>query len=209
MDQPEKRTIVAGKYALGRRLGRGGMGSVWAAEHLTLRSQVAIKFIDSQFATSPEAVSRFLREARAAAALRSPHVVQILDHGVDNGAPYIVMELLDGESLAARLRRLVRLTAEETALIVTQVARATAKAHEARIVHRDLKPDNIFIVQNDDEHLAKVLDFGIAKLLDSSVGPSGSATRTGALVGSPYYMSPEQAEGTKQVDFGLISGPWA
>src|SRR6478736_1401968 len=97
--------ILSAKYRLERELGRGGMGSVWLAYHLTLRSHVAIKLIDPEIATNPEALSRFLREAQSAAALRSPHVVQILDHGVDEGVPFIVMELMEGESLAARLSR--------------------------------------------------------------------------------------------------------
>jgi serine/threonine protein kinase len=201
MNAPASRNIVAGKYALDRKLGQGAMGSVWSAEHLSLRSQVAVKFIDPHIASEPDALARFLREARAAASLRSPHVVQILDHGVDNGAPYIVMELLEGETLGARLRRRGSLAPAEVADLLTQVARAVAKAHEVGIVHRDLKPDNIFIVQNDDADLAKVLDFGIAKVTGANVGASAPGTRSGALMGTPVYMSPEQAEGTKQVDF--------
>jgi serine/threonine-protein kinase len=192
--------ILSGKYRLERELGRGGMGSVWLAQHLTLRSPVAIKLIDAEIATNHEALSRFLREAQAAASLRSPHVVQILDHGVDEGVPFIVMELLDGESLASRLERLRRLPPPETAHLLTQVARAMTKAHEAGIVHRDLKPDNIFIVKNDEEEIAKVLDFGVAKSHAHGVGAVSSATRTGSVLGTPYYMSPEQAEGAKSVD---------
>jgi eukaryotic-like serine/threonine-protein kinase len=192
--------ILSGKYRLERELGRGGMGSVWLAQHLTLRSPVAIKLIDAEIVTNPEALSRFLREAQAAASLRSPHVVQILDHGVDEGVPFIVMELLDGESLAARLERQRRLSPPETAHLLTQVGRAMTKAHEAGIVHRDLKPDNIFIVKNDEEEIAKVLDFGIAKSHTHGVGAVSSATRTGSVLGTPYYMSPEQAEGAKSVD---------
>jgi eukaryotic-like serine/threonine-protein kinase len=192
--------ILSGKYRLERELGRGGMGSVWLAQHLTLRSPVAIKLIDPGIATNPEALSRFLREAQAAASLRSPHVVQILDHGVDEGVPFIVMELLDGESLASRLERQRRIAPSDTAHLMTQVARAMTKAHEAGIVHRDLKPDNIFIVRNDEEEIAKVLDFGVAKSHTHGVGAVSSATRTGSVLGTPYYMSPEQAEGSKSVD---------
>jgi serine/threonine-protein kinase len=201
MNAPVKRTIIAGKYTLDRKLGQGSMGTVWAAEHLILRSQVAVKLIDPQIASDADALARFLREARAAASLRSPHVVQILDHGVDEGSPYIVMELLEGESLGERLQRRGALPAVEVAEILVQVARAVAKAHEMGIVHRDLKPDNIFIVHNDDADLAKVLDFGIAKETGANVGLSSPGTRSGALMGTPVYMSPEQAEGTKQVDF--------
>jgi eukaryotic-like serine/threonine-protein kinase len=193
-------TVLAGKYALVSKLGQGGMGAVWRAEHVQLRSPVAIKLIDNQIASNPEALARFMREAQSAAALRSPHVVQILDFGADNGVPYIAMELLEGESLAARIDRTHGLTPAETAHIMTQVARAISKAHEGGIVHRDLKPDNIFIVKNDEEEVAKVLDFGIAKA-SSTFGPTtGSNTRTGAILGTPYYMSPEQAEGNRLVD---------
>jgi len=193
-------TVFGGKYRLGQKLGQGGMGSVWRAEHVQLRSPVAIKLIEQSIATNPEALARFMREAQSAAALRSPHVVQILDHGADNGVPYIAMELLEGESLAQRLERVHRLSPQEVSFILVQTARAITKAHEAGIVHRDLKPDNIFLVKNDDEEVAKVLDFGIAKAAGAALGPS-SSTRTGALLGTPYYMSPEQAEGTRMVDF--------
>jgi serine/threonine-protein kinase len=176
------------------------MGSVWLAQHLTLRSPVAIKLIDAEIATNPEALNRFLREAQAAASLRSPHVVQILDHGVDEGVPFIVMELLEGESLAGRLERVHHLSPADTARIMTQVGRAMTKAHEAGIVHRDLKPDNIFLVRNDEEEIAKVLDFGVAKSNLHGVAAVSSATRTGSVLGTPYYMSPEQAEGAKTVD---------
>ena len=194
--------VLAGKYQLLHRLGQGGMGSVWLASHLTLHSPVAIKLMDPAIATNPEALARFLREARAAATLRSPHVVQILDHGVDGATPYIAMELLEGESLADRLRRLGQLPPVATARVMTHISRAVARAHEAGIVHRDLKPHNIFLVENDDEEMAKVLDFGIAKTTLDGLGPSVVAeTRTGALMGTLHYMSPEQAEGMKTVDF--------
>ncbi|HTV22490.1 MAG TPA: serine/threonine-protein kinase, partial [Polyangiaceae bacterium] len=195
--------ILGGKYRLVNRLGTGGMGSVWRAEHLTLSSPVALKLIEPTTARESDAVHRFLREARTAAALRSPHVVQILDYGVDGDSPYIVMELLDGESLAERLERLGRLSATETARIIQHISRALGRAHEAGIVHRDLKPENVFIVENDDEEVAKVLDFGIVKTDPNTFGTanSGAATRTGTLLGTPYFMSPEQAEGAKSVDF--------
>ena len=194
--------VLAGKYKLVHQLGKGGMGSVWLAHHLTLQSPVAIKLIEPQIATNPEALARFMREARSAAALRSPHVVQILDHGVDGATPYIAMELLEGESLAARLRKVGRLSPEDTARILTHTARAVSRAHEVGIVHRDLKPDNIFLVENEEEEMAKVLDFGIAKSTAVGFGVSAIAeTRTGALMGTLHYMSPEQAEGVKSVDF--------
>ncbi len=191
--------IIAGRYRIEAQLGQGGMGSVWRAQHLTLRSPVAIKLIDPALAKSEDAMARFLREAQAAASLRSPHVVQILDHGIDEGLPYIAMELLEGESLAARLLRTARLSPAETARVMTHVARAMARAHEAGIVHRDLKPDNVFLVRNDDEEIAKVLDFGIAKATNNAFEVT-TGTRTGAMLGTPYYMSPEQVEGSKSID---------
>jgi serine/threonine-protein kinase len=200
MDRVAEGTVLAGKYALVAKLGQGGMGAVWRAEHVQLRSPVAIKLIDQAIAQNPEALGRFMREAQSAAALRSPHVVQILDFGADQGIPYIAMELLEGESLASRIERTHALSPIQTAHVITQVSRAIAKAHEAGIVHRDLKPDNIFIVRNDEEEVAKVLDFGIAKAQNTFGVTTGSATRTGAVLGTPYYMSPEQAEGNRHVD---------
>ncbi len=188
--------IVAERFRLNRMIGRGGMGSVWHATHLGLDTACAIKFIEGDFASLPEAHARFEREAKAAAQLRSPHVVQIMDNGVWEGRPYIAMELLDGEDLKKRLAA-GKMLPNEIASILTQVCRALSKAHALGIVHRDLKPDNIFLVRDDDREIAKVLDFGIAKRQDTV---DGSNTRTGAMLGTPYYMSPEQAQGTKSVD---------
>jgi serine/threonine protein kinase len=193
--------LIAGKYQLVKELGRGTMGSVWEAWHLSLRSPVAIKLMAPSIAASPTALQRFLREARAAAGLRSPHVVQILDHGVDHGLPYIVMEMLEGEALAERLARVGKLSAVETERIVTHIARALTRAQQAGITHRDLKPENVFIVRNDDEELVKVLDFGVAKVEHRFDGSfNEESTAAGALLGTPYYSSPEQAEGLKSVD---------
>jgi len=192
---------IAGRYRLTELLGRGGMGEVWRAEHLALHSQVAIKLIEPRSATNEAVVRRFMQEARAAAALESPHVVRTTDFGVIDGTPYIVMELLQGESLAQRLERMRRLSPAETERVIRHVARAVSKAHEAGFVHRDLKPDNVFIVVNDDEELVKVLDFGIAKAMGGSFGEQATKTRTGALMGTPYYMSPEQAQGDRSVDY--------
>jgi serine/threonine protein kinase len=192
--------ILAGRYCLVEQLGKGGMGSVWRAEHLALRSPIAIKLIDLETTESYDAQVRFMREAQAAANLRSPHVVQVLDYGVDDGTPFIAMELLEGESLGTRLGRLGRLSVNETSNIVSQTARAMTRAHDAGIMHRDLKPDNIFLVGNDDEEIAKVLDFGIAKNNLALSADGFSATRTGAVLGTPYYMSPEQIQGEKNID---------
>jgi serine/threonine-protein kinase len=195
--QPAQDLVVAGRFRLSRLIGRGGMGSVWLATHLGLDVPCAVKFIEGAGAESPEIHARFEREAKAAAQLRSPHVVQILDHGVWEGTPYIAMELLDGEDLGKRFARVGRMAPQEVIGIITQVCRALARAHAVGIVHRDLKPDNIFLVRDDDREIAKVLDFGIAKATGAGVG---SSTRTGAMLGTPYYMSPEQAQGTRSVD---------
>jgi serine/threonine-protein kinase len=195
--QPAPNLVIAERFRLNSLLGRGGMGSVWHATHLGLDIPCAVKFIEGPHAAMPEAHARFGREAKAAAQLRSPHVVQILDHGVWDGTPYMAMELLEGEDLGKRLARYGRMHAKDVCFIVAQVARALAKAHAAGIVHRDLKPDNIFLVRDDDREIAKVLDFGIAKATGAI---DGSNTKTGAMLGTPYYMSPEQAQGTKAVD---------
>jgi non-specific serine/threonine protein kinase len=192
--------VVAGRYRLIAHLGRGGMADVWRAEHLALRSDVAVKVIDPLYLTQLDAETRFLREAQAAAALRSPNIVQVFDYGVEDGLPYMVMELLEGESLGARLARTGRLPFPEAARLLSQVARAIGKAHQAGIVHRDLKPDNIFLVQSDDGEIAKVLDFGIAKLTALSAIEATSRTVTGLMLGTPAYMSPEQANESEKVD---------
>ncbi len=207
-------SLVAGRYQLTRMIGRGGMGSVWEGVHTSLGTRVAVKFIDGELAQAPEARQRFQNEARAAARLQSRYVVQIHDHGVmDDGRPFIVMEYLDGEPLDSRLTRVGRLSLPETARILGQVARGLAKAHELNIVHRDLKPENIFMERSSDgdEEIAKIVDFGIAKITDTGPGMS-SSTRTGSVIGTPFYMSPEQVRGLKTVDhrtdvwaFGVVA----
>jgi serine/threonine-protein kinase len=195
--------LVAGKYRMTRLLGRGGMGTVWEGVHEHLGTRVAVKFIDSEHVESDDVRQRFVNEARAAARLRSKHVVQVYDHGVgDDGRPYIVMEFLTGEPLDHRLDREVRLAPLEAAKIALHVCRALAKAHEGGIVHRDLKPENVFLVRDDEDHddIAKVVDFGIAKFTDKQVSGASSSTRTGAVLGTPQFMSPEQARGLRTVD---------
>ncbi|AKT43516.1 serine/threonine-protein kinase [Chondromyces crocatus] len=179
-------------------LGKGGMGSVWIADHLGLGIQVAVKFIAQQLLTDESMVLRFRREAMAAAQIRSPHVAQVFDHGVTSeGLPFIVMELLEGELLGDRVKRLGALPPRDTALIVTQVAKALTRAHEAGIVHRDIKPDNLFLTEVDGELLVKVIDFGVAK--QGSHQDAGMTT-TGSMVGTPLYMSPEQLFSAKHTD---------
>lgn len=194
----EPGTVLAGKYRLEEPLGEGGMGTIYRAEHLALRAPVAVKVIDKAVTEGDVAYSRFIREAQAAASLRSPHVVQVLDYGTEGDIPFMVMELLEGETLAARLERVQRLSPAEAYKILSHVSRAIGKAHEAGIIHRDLKPDNVFLVHNEGDEIAKVLDFGVAKV--GSQVLSGTETRTGSLLGTPYYMSPEQAQGNKEID---------
>jgi serine/threonine-protein kinase len=191
-------TVLAGRYRLDRQLGQGGMGSVWLAEHLMLRSHVAVKLMDPAIAATPEGAERFRREAQAAASLRSTHIVQVLDYGVDEVGPFLVMELLQGETLADRLARHGRLAPERTVSLLVQVARAVGRAHAAKIIHRDLKPDNIFLVREDDQEVVKVLDFGIAKIAHTQL--VGLKTRSGMTMGTLHYMSPEQAEGKSAID---------
>jgi eukaryotic-like serine/threonine-protein kinase len=204
-EAPPSQGLVAGKYQLVRLIGKGGMGSVWEAKHVSLGTPSAIKFIEAEYADSQEARSRFDKEAKAAATIQSKHAIQIYDHGVtDDGKPYIVMELLQGEPLDKTIER-QRLSLAETAKIIQQVCRGLARAHERGIIHRDLKPENIFLVKtpDDDEPIAKVLDFGIAKMQGSPGASSGgltSSTKTGAVLGTPFYMSPEQARGLRNVD---------
>lgn len=186
-------SIIADRYCLLRKLGAGGMGSVWLAHDQSLDSQCAVKLVDPEKAADEEVRIRFEREAKAAAQIRGANVVDIFDHGVFDGTPFIVMEYLEGEDLGARLDRQGALDAEQTYQIVSQVARALVRAHAAGIVHRDLKPENIFLVPGDDQEVAKVLDFGIAKHEQYSL--SGKTTKTGSFMGTPYYMSPEQARG--------------
>ncbi|HEY1960209.1 MAG TPA: serine/threonine-protein kinase [Polyangiaceae bacterium] len=188
---------IAGKYDLVRLIGRGGMGSVWEARHATLGTRVAIKFIEADLARNGELRRRFEIEARAAASLESRYVLRVHDHGItDDDRPFIVMEHLVGESLAARASR-GPMALADVASVVQQVARGLAQAHERGIVHRDLKLENIFLSHTDDEEVAKVVDFGIAKVsprhyLEAS---EATTTRSGTLLGTPFYMSPEQARG--------------
>jgi eukaryotic-like serine/threonine-protein kinase len=197
--------IIAGKYRLERKLSQGGMGSVWVAMHLSLDTPVAIKFMSVRLADDPNATpearnaalsegrARFEREARAAAQIRMANVVQILDYGIDTNVPYIVMELLQGEDLEARLARRKRLTPAEVTKILVPIARALQRAHELGLVHRDLKPGNIFLAMEGDSEVPKILDFGVAKALAAGDRPQSEVTHEGIVLGTPHYMSPEQA----------------
>ena len=195
---PAPEMIIGGKYRLERPLAKGGMGSVWVGRHTELDVTVAVKFMAGELVGTPVAETRFKREAKAAAQLRSPNVVSIQDYGVQEGAPYMVMELLEGEDLAALLARARRLSIARVAAIVGQVAKALSMAHAAGIVHRDLKPSNLFLARSGEDEIVKVLDFGIAKETRSMLVVD--KTTSGVLVGSPMYMSPEQARG-ESLDF--------
>lgn len=195
---PGAGTVLAERYRLVKLVGSGGMGTVWEGEHLALGTPLAVKLINPSLSKDELARGRFLREARAAAALRGPNVVQIFDYGVHEDTPYIAMELLDGQSLASKLRRAGRLSVRATHALMSDLFRAVGKAHEAGLVHRDLKPDNVFIVEGDEGDVAKVLDFGIAKALDPGAPLEGS-TQEGTMLGTPFYMSPEQL-----MDSGLV-----
>ena len=193
--------VIAGKYRLERAVGRGGMGTVWAARNEQLGMLVALKFIEVEGGTDlTDARARFEREAKAAAQIRSPHVAQVFEHGLDGDRPYIAMELLDGEDLGDRLRREGRLTLSAAARILTQSAKALRRAHEAGIIHRDLKPGNIFLARFDDDEMVKILDFGVAKVRTEGAIDAPLATQTGIVFGSPTYMSPEQARGVRSID---------
>lgn len=193
--------VIGGKYRLEEEIGRGSMGIVYRAVHVTLGQRVAIKLISGEHLQSSEARKRFSVEAKAAAKLRSRHVVQVYDDGeTPEGNPYIVLEYLDGETLEQRLEREHDVPLTDAVRIVAHVARALARAHAQGIVHRDLKPANIFLVKSEDDEvgwIAKVLDFGIAKLANQ--GETGT-TQAGTVLGTPLFMSPEQVRGASSVD---------
>ena len=195
--------VLAGKYRVDRVLGVGGMGIVVAAQHLELDDRVAIKFLLPETLGNAEAVARFAREARAAVKIKSEHVARVSDVGkLENGAPYMVMEYLQGSDLSGWLSEKGALPIEQAVEFTLQASEALAEAHSLGIVHRDLKPANLFVIRRPDGGLSiKVLDFGISKM--SSIGGGsgdGSMTKTSAIMGSPIYMSPEQIQSSKDVD---------
>lgn len=192
---------IAGKYRVERILGRGGMGYVVQAFHEQLAESVAIKFMVPELAIAPDAPARFLREARAAFRIKSEHVARVLDVGEHEGSPFIVMELLSGHDLATEIAE--RFVPSQDAVgYLLQVCEALAAAHALGIVHRDLKPSNLFLTRKaDGSPLIKVLDFGISKAMDDpNLAPADSLTMSHRLLGSPHYMSPEQARAPKSAD---------
>jgi serine/threonine protein kinase len=192
--------VLAGKYRVERVLGAGGMGVVVQATHLELDERVAMKFLLPHAVESTEAAARFVREARAAVKIKSEHVARVTDVGrLENGAPYIVMEYLHGADLSAVLQR-GPLPIEDAVDFVVQASDAMAEAHAAGIVHRDLKPSNLFMASRaDGTPIIKVLDFGISKVNVPDTSEA-ALTRTTTIMGSPFYMSPEQMRSSKDVD---------
>jgi endoglucanase len=192
--------VVGGKYRVVRLLARGGMGVVYEAQHAVVRRRFAIKFLRRDLADRRDILTRFQREAEAAGALENENVIAAVDFGIANdGTPYIVMEYLVGESLASLLERDGRLSIGRAADLIGQACRGVAAAHGIGIVHRDLKPQNLFVCRREDgADLLKVLDFGVAKL--QALDEASADTRTGTVLGTAAYMSPEQARGDKKVD---------
>jgi eukaryotic-like serine/threonine-protein kinase len=190
--------VVAGRYRIRQLLGAGGMGVVWTAEHLQLGRLVALKVMLSSASASDEMRNRFVNEARAAAAIGHPNIVDVFDLGFHDNCAFIAMEKLEGEELERRINRSGPLPVEDAIRIGIELAEAIGAAHERGIIHRDLKPANVFLAtRGRHRDVVKVLDFGIAKLAQSSTDVQ---TKTGAVFGSPLYMAPEQLRDAKSVD---------
>jgi serine/threonine-protein kinase len=194
VDELQAGANVTPSVRLVRPLAQGGMGTVWIAEHLVLDTNVVVKLMAKELESSAEGAARFAREAAVAAAVKSPHVVQVFDSGVTkDGVAYIVMELLEGHDLGAEITAKGRMAPHTVAVVVAQLAKALAKAHRVGVVHRDLKPDNVFLCDVEGgEPFVKLLDFGTAK---DEKRAAPYATTLGQLIGTPYYMSPEQILG--------------
>ncbi len=194
-------TVVAGKFRIERVLGQGGMGVVFEARHLQLDQRVALKFLLPNALRQTESLARFAREARAAAAIRGEHVARVIDVGtLDTGAPYIVMEFLEGEDLARSVAERGRLSVAQALTFILQACEALVEAHAQGIIHRDLKPSNLFVTSYaDGTPCLKILDFGISKLTSGSSSDL-NMTDTATVMGTPHYMSPEQMRSTRSVD---------
>ncbi|MDQ2647711.1 MAG: serine/threonine protein kinase, partial [Myxococcota bacterium] len=194
--------LIEGKYRIVRLVGEGGMGSVYEGQAVRINRRVAIKVLHAAFSGNQEVMQRFEREAQAAGRIGNDHILEVLDLGsLPDGDHYIVMEFLDGESLSARIRARGRMSPQELTPLIRQVLVGLGAAHTAGIVHRDLKPDNIFILKEKlgRPDFVKIIDFGISKFQPLS-GDGMKMTRTGAVMGTPYYMSPEQASGSHEAD---------
>lgn len=192
--------VIDGKYRIIRLLGEGGMGAVYEGHNTRIERRVAIKVLHGNVAQNLDAVRRFEREAQAAGRIGSKHIVEVLDLGdLPGGDRYMVMEFLDGQDLTKRIRSQTKLKPEQVYPLAIQLLEGLGAAHEAGIIHRDLKPDNIYLLpQGADGDFVKILDFGISKF--STTGGELSMTQTGAVMGTPYYMSPEQAKGVRELD---------
>lgn len=189
---------MGARYRLVRPLASGGMGSLWVARHTELDVDVAVKLMSDKLVDLPGARARFTREARMLAGLSSAHLVRVQDFGLDEDLPFLVMELLHGEDLGKRLDRVLRLDLAETQRLLAQIGKGLRRAHDAGLVHRDLKPSNVFLAIVDGEETAKIVDFGAAKDMVGSL--DGEGTRTGEVLGSPRFMSPEHLRGAKGLD---------
>ena len=190
-------TIIDGKYRIDRLLGKGGMGAVYEGENERIHRRVAIKILHTEVSDRADVVQRFEREAQAAGRIGSAHIVEVLDLGsLPAGERFMVMEYLDGENLGARIKKRERFTPQEFAPILHALLEGLASAHEAAIIHRDLKPDNVYLVNAKSQpDFVKILDFGVSKFTDG--GHDLGQTSTGMIMGTPYYMSPEQVRAEK------------
>jgi serine/threonine protein kinase len=199
MSDPPVGTVLGGKYVVEGILGRGGMGVVVAARHRALDQRVAIKCLLPHALTLADVVERFAREARAAAKIEGEHVARVIDVGrFEDGTPYMVMEHLQGHDLSVELEQRGTIPPSDAIRYVLETCEALAQAHAMRIVHRDLKPSNLFLAQQPGRRpIIKVLDFGISKVVDPG---AHSLTKTSSVLGTPYYMSPEQLLSSKSVD---------
>ncbi|HKO50695.1 MAG TPA: serine/threonine-protein kinase, partial [Polyangiaceae bacterium] len=194
--------IIQDKYRIVRLIGQGGMGEVYEGENVSIRRRVAIKVLLGEAAMNADIVQRFEREAQAAGRIGNDHILEVLDLGVlPTGDRFMVMEFLDGEPLNSRIERLRQLTAEQATPIILQALAGLAAAHQAGIIHRDLKPENLFVLKQKAgvTDYVKIIDFGISKF--SQLSNEGmKMTKTGSVMGTPYYMSPEQANGSREAD---------
>jgi serine/threonine-protein kinase len=193
-------TLLAGKFRIERQLGAGAMGAVYAIHHELTRHRRALKLLHADVREVPDIVRRFLNEASAAGRAGSPHLVETFDAGtLPSGEPYVVMELLEGETLTALIERERPLDPALAAELVAQAAEGIESAHSVGIIHRDLKPDNLFVTKREGRPFVKILDFGVSKFATASAGGM-TRTRAGAIYGSPAYMSPEQITGAEDID---------
>ena len=200
---------TVGSYRIVSKLSVGGMGTVYKAEHTLIGKQAAVKVLHPELSSSRDIVNRFFNEAKSTTSIKHPGIVEVFDFGyMPSGHAFLVMEFLEGMSLARRIKTAGKMGEGEAAMLLRGVCSALHAAHAKGIVHRDLKPDNLFLVPDPDSAMGerpKILDFGIAKLTD--IGLAGTATKTGAVMGTPTYMSPEQCRGTGEVDHRPCTPP--